>query len=489
MRLLSKVLSLRTALNLQVTLPILAVMALILAGALSVINYFSEARLHGNLRLLAQAISVPVSDALERDDLRQLENSLTSVFELNEVYSAYLFDWEGNLLVSLGSVSPSRTQTSDAILKTEEGEFAQYEQIGHRNVYSHFLPIHSAEEDPLGVLQVTRRRSDIRAELNRIQLWSWSGFGGLSLLFFGAISLAHQRSIGRPIDQLVESMQRVQEGDLSHRAPRQGPREIHSLAKALNGMLDAIKAAEDRANQQQQEREAMAKRLQQAETLAAIGQLSAGVAHELGAPLSVVDGRAQRLKRHIQDEQGLKELNEIRQQSQRMTAIIQQLLSYGRRSSQPWRSLSVKHLIKGVTELVREEYPDARIEVKSTADCELECDALSMEQALINLLRNALQASPNRYALLEFRTQPEQRTLTLSVEDDGPGITPEHKEDLFTPFFSTKNPGEGSGLGLAIVKRVVRDHQGQIDIRDSALGGACFTLTFAISAPAKETQS
>lgn len=470
--------SLRNVLMLQVALPVLLLLAVILAVALGVIAHFTEERLQRNLQILAQAVSLPVSEALEREDLEQLESSLASVFDITEVYGAYLFDGEGRQLVSLGTVNPSRSQADEALRQTEDGEFAQYESIDGRNVYSYFLPLFQASGQPNGLLQVTRRRSDIENELSQLRLWSWIGFGMLSILVLGTITLAHQRSIGQPLWRLLGSMQRVEAGERAHRADIMGPKEVKQLAQGLNGMLNAIERAESRVARQRSEREAMAEKLRQAETLAALGQLSAGVAHELGAPLSVVDGRAHRLLRRLDNPDDRQELEEIRHQSGRMTSIVQQLLSYGRRSHSEQRPINIPELVKRASAQIEDEYADSQLITRPGPDAVIQGDALSLEQALVNLIRNAIQASPEGQTQIGWMLSDDESSVTLFVEDDGPGIPESQHPKLFEPFYTTKAPGEGSGLGLAIVKRVMREHHGQITLGTSSLGGARFELQF-----------
>lgn len=492
MRLPAHFSNLRVVLILQVALPVLVLLAIILGVALGVIGHFTEERLQRNLQILAQAVSVPVSEALERGDSEQLENSLSSVFDMSEVYGAYLFDRDGRQLVSLGTVNPSRSQADEALRQTEGGEFAQYERIDGRNVYSYFLPLFDRSGQPNGLLQVTRRRSDIENELSQLQLWSWAGFGLLSLLVLGTIIKTHQRSIGQPLERLLISMRTVESGVRKHRAEIDGPQEVKQLAIGLNGMLNAIEQAEARAALQRTERESMAEKLRQTETLAALGQLSAGVAHELGAPLSVVDGRARRLQRRLTSDQDQSELADIRAQAGRMTSIIQQLLSYGRRSRAEQRTLSVTALTQRALALIQSEEAAGQVLLIPGPETSITGDSLSLEQALVNLMRNGLQASPGgqvrlSWSLAASTQTPDQEQIILYVEDDGPGVQEDQHGQLFEPFYTTKPPGEGSGLGLAIVSRVMREHNGVVRLGESTLGGARFELIMPTVAAAPKT--
>ncbi len=474
--------SLRSYLIVQVGLPVILILGIVVALGLSVVSFYTEERLQRNLRILAQAISLPVSEALEQNNTQQIEASLASVFDISEVYSAYLFNQDGDRIASFGNVRPSQSQSDEALRQTEDGEFAQYESIDGRSVYSYFLPLFQSSGQPNGLLQITRRRSDIEQELNQLRIWSWAGFGLVSLLVLSTIGLAHQRSIGRPIKRLLGSMERVERGDREHRAATEGPDEIKRLAVGLNDILDAIDLAERKVNHQREEREIMAERLRQTETLAALGQLSAGVAHELGAPLSVVNGRAQRLERRASDDEEKRELSAIRDQAQRMTAIVEQLLSFGRRSQAEHQRLDLGQWMADVLTRFRDEFPEADVYLTTGPAATIQGDALSLEQAVINLLRNAAQSSRGSRIDLGWYSQEGSMAngLVLFVRDRGPGIPEAIETELFKPFFSTKQPGEGSGLGLAIVKRVMREHLGEVRVRNMK-PGVRFELYFPAS--------
>ncbi|AUN95802.1 sensor histidine kinase [Pseudazoarcus pumilus] len=464
--------SLRSVLALQVALPVLAILAAILAISLTALGQFVENRMQRDLQLVARAIHLPVMQALARNDLEQLQSNLASVFSMGEVYGAYLFDGEGRRLVSFGRERPTRAQAGDALKLSREGQFEQYENIRGQNVYSFFLPLFDEIGQPDGLLQVTRLRSDFDQAITRLTVGTWVGFAFAALLILVALSMGHQRAIGRPLAQLVGSMQRVERGEREHRAEEQGPRELRQLARRLNEMLDAIRDAEAQAERQRTENARIEAQLRRSETLAALGQLSAGVAHELGAPLSVVDGRARRLLRVATDGEGATELREIREQVARMTSIIEQLLAFARGSRAEHRQLDVGALVERATALCADEGPTPRIE--GGPDARVRGDALGLEQALVNLVRNARQARPGGEVSITWREQGGR--VVIVVDDDGPGVPEAERACIFEPFFTTKTPGEGTGLGLAIVQRVVREHGGEARVSASPAGGARFEL-------------
>ena len=467
--------NLRRVLLVRVALPVLVILAIILSAGQMLVSHFIEERMQRDLQLVARAVYLPISQAMARNDLEQMQNNMASLFGITEVYGAYLFDADGKPVISFGVVNPTQAQAEDALLKTLSGEFDQYERIRGRDVYSFFMPMFDEFGQPNGLLQVTRRHSDIDQQLRRLAYGSWGGFLLTSLLILGILVLTHQRAIGRPLDRILRSIQRVEAGEHHHRAVEEGPSEMRKLASGLNGMLDAIQQAEAREEQQRREREMIAERLRQTETLAALGQLSAGVAHELGAPLSVVDGRASRLQRRLTETKDLDELQDIRHQTARMTLIIQQLLSYGRSSRAKIRQLDLYALVARAQSLIEGE--GFHVELIPGNKAMLQGDSLSLEQAIINLLRNACQACPEGPVKIHWSVDDK---IHLIIEDGGAGIDSSIKEQLFEPFVTTKIPGQGSGLGLAIVKRIVEEHQGRIEVQQSELGGARFELIFPL---------
>lgn len=473
---------LHRTLMLQVVLPVLLLLALLLALALNVLADVREDRLQRDLRQVARAVQLPVARALESGDDNLLFSNLESVFELSEVYGAYVFDADGRRQASFGTVRPSASQSLQAVNlgMVEEQEFDQYEQISGRDVYSFFLPLFDTVGQPNGLLQVTRRRSDIEQELAQLHAWSWGSSAAflsvLTLLLYGA----HRRAIGKPLDRLLASMQRIRNGDLQHRATPVGPAEFRGLAHGLNSMLDAIAEARQKTHEERVARVAIADRLRQSETLALLGQIAGGVAHELGAPLSVVDGRAQRILRSCEDPSMRGELESIRQQAHRMQALLEQLLSLGRNSREPLSPVDPAVLIRAAMVQVPEGTERVQIIPGPAVRPRLRVQAL--EQAIANLVRNALQSAPDSRveAGWDIRRTSAGAEFCLYVQDTGPGIAAEVRDSMFEPFISSKRPGEGSGMGLAIVRRIVEEHDGSIEV-DSSPGGSRFVVCLPLA--------
>lgn len=249
----------------------------------------------------------------------------------------------------------------------------------------------------------------------------------------------------------------------------------------------ATQLAEQRAAlaREIEERLSLERQLRHSERLAAVGRLAAGVAHEVGAPLQVIDGRAkQLLDRHDAPlETRQRNLTIIRTQTERITRLVRQMLNLSRPYNLQRRSTNLRALLTEAVEAV--EISAARhsvkVELACTADYQVNVDSDLLLQALVNVCQNAIQAMPGGGQLkVECLSQPPSHkapaTITIKISDTGPGIPPEHLEHIFDPFFTTKDVGHGTGLGLAVSSRILQEHGGQLEAANSPTGGAVFSL-------------
>jgi len=213
--------------------------------------------------------------------------------------------------------------------------------------------------------------------------------------------------------------------------------------------------------------------------MAAIGQLAAGVAHELGTPLSVVSGKAQRLLRREDLPQDIQqELHDMRTAVGRTEEIVRMLLDFGRRNPLRKKTIPFDTLIHCAVDQLKPVLQEKPVQLKRTSHSAapvMVADQLRIEQALVNLLTNAVQAAAEN-GVVEYGWFQNAQEKGFYVADDGSGIPDPIRERLFEPFFTTKAVGEGTGLGLAVAQAAIKDHGGTIRIDRSTLGGALFTV-------------
>ena len=228
------------------------------------------------------------------------------------------------------------------------------------------------------------------------------------------------------------------------------------------------------------EQRKVAEQIRRAEKLTALGQLVAGVAHELNNPLAIVMGRAQLLLR----QPGLPEkvsgdVNSILRQGERASMIVRDLLSYARPREPNKTPVQLNQVIRDVVEWRRTAAESARVRVRLKLDNALPptlADRVQVEQILNNLVGNAIDAlkdqpSPRE---LELTSEVTASSLRLTVHDNGPGIPAEVREKIVDPFFTTKPLGQGTGLGLTICNTYVTEHRGKLWVETEDGRGTTF---------------
>jgi two-component system sensor histidine kinase AtoS len=209
------------------------------------------------------------------------------------------------------------------------------------------------------------------------------------------------------------------------------------------------------------------------ERLTALGEMSAGIAHELRNPMAVIAGYLNLLAKK-QDETDQTVIRDIQTEIKGMNRIISDLLTFARPTSLNRTSVDIRELLETCVETVlqsRNESPRITTEL-DIADVSGAVDEVLMRQALTNLLQNAVEAMPEG-GTLTVRLRSD-RNVSIRIRDTGPGIPPEHIKKIFLPFFTTKD--QGVGMGLALTHKVVTAHGGRIEVESGRTGGATFTL-------------
>lgn len=279
--------------------------------------------------------------------------------------------------------------------------------------------------------------------------------------------------ISRPLARLAERARRIGMGDLSRELPVRGSDEVSALVTELNAMCDSLKEARNLAAAEARQRVSALEQLRHADRLRTVGTLASGIAHELGTPLNVISMRAKMIATGEAPPEDAPECARIiLSQTDRVTKIVRQLLDFARRRTPRPAETDLGELVDRATQLLGALAKKSRVEVKlgPLARVTAKIDPAQIEQALTNLVMNAIQAMPGggeiTIAVREDMAAPDraperlQRCAVVEVADSGVGIAPEHLERIFEPFFTTKVVGEGTGLGLSVTHGIVEDHGG-----------------------------
>ncbi len=229
----------------------------------------------------------------------------------------------------------------------------------------------------------------------------------------------------------------------------------------------------------------MQEQLRKTERIAELGTLASGMAHEIGTPMNVILGRAEYLLQRTADEGMKKGLATIVAQVERITKVMNQLLTFARRRTPQWGVVDVGEILDDSLEMFQERIVHGRITVDKAIESSLppvRADRDQLIQVLINLVMNSLHAMPEG-GRLGLSLDRENRHLRIGVSDTGHGMPEEIRSKVFEPFFTTKDFGKGTGLGLTVVKGIIEEHGGTIAV-ESVVGKG---TTFWIRLPLDET--
>jgi signal transduction histidine kinase len=262
---------------------------------------------------------------------------------------------------------------------------------------------------------------------------------------------------------------------------------MHVIRRAVLAMSRGLKNARlhSRATQDASDLRALSSHMMQAEKLASLGQLAAGVVHELNNPLTSIVAYTDWLIRK-QGPQGdpdsLERLRRISESSSRILRFTRDLVAYARPSSEVPTLVSIQNVIEQALAFCEHVIAEHGASVdRGFADQVPPVRGMpeQLAQVFVNLFTNACHAMPERggHLTVTTSTSPEGR-IAVTVEDNGHGIAAEHMGSIFTPFFTTKGDGRGTGLGLSIVRNIMDNHSAEIRAEKSDNGGARFVLTF-----------
>ena len=292
--------------------------------------------------------------------------------------------------------------------------------------------------------------------------------------------------INRPVRRLREQAERIGTGDFSASLDIGGRDELGKLAGSIEQMRGQLAAAKEADDEATRDKIKTLEKLRHTERLATLGQLSAGMAHELGTPLNVISGRAKLI---ASEELSMQETTHsariIGEQAERMTQIMRQLLDYARRGDISKQRVVVADLLSNVVEMLHPITNKQRIEIElnlPTEPYQVKADLSQLQQVLLNLAMNGIQSMGRggklRLDLSLCREDAEH--LCISITDEGSGIAADDLPHIFDPFFTTKEVGQGTGLGLSIAQGIVSEHGGKIEIDSSPGKGSCFRLSLPL---------
>lgn len=332
--------------------------------------------------------------------------------------------------------------------------------------------------DTMGITVVTRISASTayftaRQLLDKLVTF---GLGVVLLAALGGVALS--RRITRPLERLSSAVRKIGKGDFNVNVDINSHDEIGQLSNSFNEMVEELNAREQSLQKAQLA-------LVQSEKMAAIGTLTAGLAHEVKNPLSAVLGYAQLAKRKLPQASGLHQhLDTIESETRRCNDIIGNLMQFSRQEKGEFSEICANDVVEKTVGIVDHQLSlkNVRIETNLMKDLPTILGNRNLlQQVIMNLAINAQQAMGQEGGIVSITTDVKGDSALIIVDDTGPGIDQDVADKIFEPFYTTKPAGQGTGLGLSVTYGIVLDHGGDISIGTSSAGGARFTIRLPLS--------
>jgi len=342
-----------------------------------------------------------------------------------------------------------------------------------------YEPIKNINQKIIGILYVGILEQKY-VDINRQTVLVFLTITLVAALVSMILSYWISRRISVPIQKLVSASGEVARGNLNAKVEVKSNDELGELANTFNSMASALKERDERL------KEFTRSKIMESERLAIIGQLAAGVAHELNNPLQGIVTYSHLLLETMPNEEWSKgNLEKIVTQANRCRDIVRGLLDFSRQRKPNKTLYDVNKVLRECVSLLENQALFHNIQIKDALDPKLPMtviDPSQIERVFMNIIINAAEAMDGKGLLaLTTRLDPVEHFIDVKFTDTGPGITKENLERIFSPFFTTKDAGHGVGLGLAISYGIVREHKGTILVESEVGKGTTFTVRIPVT--------
>jgi len=367
--------------------------------------------------------------------------------------------------------------------------FESFQKID--NIYSHHHPVYVQKEctqchnNPGALIAIL----DVQAGFTSSEhIYSTSKnlaiFGGLFIIviLWILLNLLYQSQVESRLKTIISGFQNLAGGNFNFKIKMTGKHELAHLAKKFNQMVDNLKNARLKEDQFFQEK------LERADRLVTLGEVAAEIAHEVNNPAGIIQSRAEFLKEEIQEKDpnfdGVEDLNIIIKQTEKIAETTRSILHYSRKLPHTFSEIDLNKLIKHSIKILEPRIKKNKVHI----ELELPNDPIfiwgsyhQLEQVFCNLLNNSLdfiKPEEGKISINALKSKNEKNSpkIIITYVDNGPGIAKEYKNQIFTPFFTTKDSDKGTGLGLFIAKNIISNHNGTIKLEQSHKRGARFII-------------
>lgn len=314
-------------------------------------------------------------------------------------------------------------------------------------------------------------------------------FGILAMLvFLLLLSYLVSYTFTRPIQQLSEAARRIGQGHLDRPVVSEAGDELGTLASDLDEMRRRLKHYTENLEKLVNERTAELRQAQHQiihqEKMASLGLMAAGIAHEIGNPLTAISSLVQMQLRRSNDPETVEALTTVREHIGRISKIVRELVDFSRTGSQEVKPTYVNEIIASTVGILKYDRRAKGVEFHFDLGRDLPPLMLvpdQLQQVLFNILVNALDALKNPIRRIEIRTHADERWVFIEISDTGTGIPEDHLSKIFEPFFTTKEVGKGTGLGLTVSYGIIKNFGGEIRVNSRPGQGTTFTILLPVS--------
>jgi len=521
----------------SISAKLISLLLLVMLGIFGLLGYLNI-RLHRqHLEAATLASAERVSDVIRRstsyymlrNNREGLYHAMATMADEPGMVRVRIFDREGNI-----SYSSDPSEVGHAVDKSAEacyGCHAQSQSLEHLNRPDRFriyrdssgqrilgviTPIenqlscsnavchaHPASQKILGVLDTNLSLAKTDAQLAQSS-WRMLAYTMFALLDISLLTwLFVWRLVGQPLKHLKDGTSELADGNLGYQLEVDSTDEAGELASSFNRMSLQLRAAneeivawaktlEDRVDQKTRELKRAHEHVLHVEKMATIGKMAAVVAHEINNPLSGILTYAKLLKKWIQrGEAETSRKNDAEQcldliadESRRCGDLVKNLLTFSHASPMNVQTTDLNTVVDRSVRLVAHQLELNGVELHLDLPSNLppiQCDPGQIEQVLLALIMNAIDAMPRGGNLwVSTRMGEESDELAIEVRDDGSGIPPEILPNIFEPFLTTKETSKSVGLGLAVSQNIIEGHRGRVDVHSEVGKGTTFTVTLPV---------
>ena len=419
---------------------------------------------------ISKAVQMSIEDLTSETETSRLNEYLGKARDrgINEIN---IINTEGEIV---DSSDPEKIGKRRELKKLEKGIHMAPRVSGGASIlsqkpYEVIVPVIVGDEH-LGYVQINMLLDNIR-DLQHANFIRRLFATGMVFTVGIALTIFLARRYTEPIHNLVEDFKRVSAGDLSVTIPVDSKDEIGDLAAGFNNMVEQLR-----------EREALEKRLYEAEHLSRVGQLASGIAHEIRNPLNYISLaidhlKAEMIPKYNGNSDELEELtNNIKEEVRRANYMVVNFMNYGRPLKLRRALISYEDILAKVLPVLWDRLTEQQISVDRRIQEKMPplwVDQELLRNCILNFVNNAAQAMPNG-GIITLGAAVEQEQIQLTFADQGKGIAPENIDKIFQPYFTTKDLG--IGLGLAITERIIKEHGGVIRVDSTLEKGTTFTV-------------